>query len=118
MYGDGAALLDHATGGNDTLVSGPNDDQMWGDAATVARSAIRGADTFVFSPANGHDTIEDFQPGQDHIELKGYASITSFAQLHADITNTHAGALITFDANDTILVLNDHHLTQGDFIFT
>jgi Ca2+-binding RTX toxin-like protein len=118
MYGDGAALLDHARGGNDTLISGPNDDQMWGDAATVARTATTGADTLVFSPLNAHDTIEDFQPGQDHIELQGYANIASFAQLMPFVTDTKAGALIAFDASDSILVVNDHHLTSGDFIFT
>jgi hypothetical protein len=118
IYGDGAALLDHATGGNDMLISGLNDDEMWGDAATVARTAITGADTFVFSPTNGHDTIEDFQPGQDHIELKGYADITNIAQLMPYVTDTTTGALITFDANDSILVLNDQNLTSGDFIFT
>ena len=105
-------------GGNDTLISGPNNDQMWGDAATVAPTATTGADTFVFSSPNAHDTIEDFQPGKDHIDLKGYEDITSFSQLAPHITDTTAGALITFDPNDSILVMNDHNLTSGDFFFT
>jgi len=118
MYGDGQELLDHARGGNDTLISGSGNDQMWGDAAIVAPTAHAGADTFVFSPPNGHDTVMDFQPGQDHIELKGYVDITNFSQLAPHITDTAAGALITFDTNDSVLVANDHHLISGDFLFT
>jgi hypothetical protein len=91
---------------------------MWGDAVTVAQTAQTGNDTFVFSAPNAHDTIEDFQPGKDHIELKGYEDITNFDQLAPHITDTAAGALITFDPNDSILVANDHHLTSGDFFFT
>jgi hypothetical protein len=32
--------------------------------------------------------------------------------------DTAQGSLITIDANDSILVMNDHHLTSGDFFFT
>jgi Ca2+-binding RTX toxin-like protein len=116
MYGDGASLLDHATGGNNTLISGAANDIMWGDAATVSPTATTGPNLFVFSPPNGNDSIMDFKPGLDHIELKAYG-FTSFNSVADLITNTAQGALITFDANDSILVANDHHLTSGDFIF-
>jgi Ca2+-binding RTX toxin-like protein len=123
MYGDSLELLDHAKGGNDTLISGPGNDQMWGDAATVAPT---GADTFVFSlarinapsPAIGHDQIMDFQPGQDHIELQGFSQVTNFDQVASHTTDTAQGSLITIDANNSILVTNDHNLTSGDFFFT
>src|SRR6185312_9210404 len=126
MYGDGAQLLDHAKGGNDTLISGPRDDQMWGDAAIVAPTAQTGADRFVFSlalidqpsPSIGHDTIMDFQSGQDHIEIQGFENITNFADVQSHTTDTAQGSLITIDATDSILVGNDHNLTSGDFIFT
>ena len=126
MYGDGLELLDHAKGGNDTLISGPGNDQMWGDAATVAPTAQTGADIFDFSlvkiggasPAIGHDTIEDFQPGKDHIEIQGFENVTSFADVQSHTTDTPQGAMIAIDANDSILLANDHNLTASDFFFT
>jgi hypothetical protein len=126
MYGDGLRLLDHSKGGNDTLISGSGNDQMWGDAATIAPTAQTGTDTFVFSlalihgtsPSIGHDTIEDFQPGQDHIQIQGFENVTSFADVASHTTDTAQGALITIDANDSILVANDHNLNSGDFFFT
>jgi Ca2+-binding RTX toxin-like protein len=115
MYGDGAELLDHAKGGNDTLISGANNDQMWGDAATVAPTARTGTDNFVFSPPNGQDTINDFERGKDHIDLKafGFGSFNDVASL---IEDTQNGALISFDANDSILVVGVHHEATTDFI--
>jgi Ca2+-binding RTX toxin-like protein len=115
MYGDGAALLDHAKGGNDTLISGKGNDRMWGDAATVAPTAQTGADTFVFSPPNGQDQIMDFQPGQDHIELKGFG-FNNFNDVASHIQDTPNGALITFDANDSVLIVGVHHLSASDFL--
>jgi len=115
MYGDGAELLDRAKGGNDTLISGPYGEHMWGDAATIARTAQTGADIFVFSPPNGQDTIHDFERGKDHIDLKAFG-FGGFNDLASHIQDTQDGALIVFDANDSILVLGVHHLSAGDFI--
>ncbi|HET9149624.1 MAG TPA: carbohydrate-binding domain-containing protein, partial [Alphaproteobacteria bacterium] len=121
MYGDGFELLDNSQGGNDTLISGPADDQMWGDAATVAPTAQTGDDLFVFNRASannlGNDTIEDFQPGKDHIELQNYSGVSSFSDLSSHITDTSSGETITFDSQNTILVANDHNLTASDFLF-
>jgi hypothetical protein len=115
MYGDGLQLLDHATGGNDRLISGAGNDQMWGDAAVVAPTAARGANTFVFSGPNGQDTIMDFQQGKDHIELDGYG-LKNFKDVASHIQYTADGALITFDASDSILLVGINHLAANDFI--
>jgi len=121
MYGDGYELLDNAQGGNDTLISGPANDQMWGDAAVVSPTAQTGDDTFVFNRTSftnlGNDTIEDFQPGKDRIEMQNYSGVSSFSDLSSHITDTSGGSLITFDSQNTILVANDHNLTAGDFLF-
>jgi hypothetical protein len=121
MYGDGGSLLDAAIGGNDTLISGPANDQMWGDAATVAPTAQTGDDMFVFNRSSasdlGNDTIEDFQPGKDHIELQNYSGVASFDDLLSHIADTSDGSLITFDSQNTILVAHDHQLTASDFQF-
>jgi Ca2+-binding RTX toxin-like protein len=49
-----------AVGGNDKLVSGTGNDDMWGDAQSISGNAKGGNDTFVFNFGNGHDKIEDF----------------------------------------------------------
>lgn len=120
MYGDGLTLSGHAHGGNDTLVSGQGStDLMWGDAATVGPDATTGADRFVFAPANGHDQIMDFQLGKDIIELAGFG-FTGFQDLASHFQATPDGVLISFDANDDILVhgVTPSQLTSSDFVFT
>ncbi|HTI87309.1 MAG TPA: hypothetical protein VL966_11945 [Alphaproteobacteria bacterium] len=122
IYGDGHELLDHARGGDDVLVSGAANDLMWGDAPVVAPTAQTGADTFLFDrasqPSLGNDTIEDFEPGKDHISLQNYSGVATFGDLTSHIADTTAGSLITFDAQNTILVVNDHNLTASDFAFS
>ena len=58
-----AMMSGNAHGGNDVLVSGTGNDQMWGDAQVVSGNAQGGNDTSVFKPGNGHDTIGDFGQG-------------------------------------------------------
>ena len=50
----------YGTSGNDTI------DGLGGDDLLIG---LGGADTFVLSPRSGHDTIFDFTPGTDKIEL-------------------------------------------------
>jgi hypothetical protein len=119
LYGDGAELLGHATGGDDTIVgttSAP--DLMWGDAATVAATATTGADLFVFQPDNNHDQIMDFEPGKDRIELDGFG-FSGFADLASHFQTTADGVLISFDADNDVLVrgVTVAQLTAGDFVF-
>ncbi|MDU8945118.1 hypothetical protein [Ovoidimarina sediminis] len=76
LIGDFGAVTstDHAvtvTGGDDTLVSSPNDDILWGDVRDYSDlvTVIGGADTFVFDGFEGNDTIMDFELGKDRIEV-------------------------------------------------
>ncbi|MDB5445750.1 MAG: hypothetical protein JWQ97_1067, partial [Phenylobacterium sp.] len=102
----------------DRLISGQGaDDRMWGDAATVSPHATTGADVFEFAAANGHDVIEDFQPGKDHIELHQTA-FHSFADLAGVIQQTAQGVMLQFDANNSILVAGVSQVGAGDFLFT
>lgn len=119
LYGDGQTLAGHAHAGDDVLISGPSDDQMWGDAAVVGPHATRGVNRFVFAPQNGHDQIMDFQPAKDHIELDGFG-FGSFQALAKLFHTTPDGVLISFDANDDILVRNVsvNQLHPGEFILT
>ena len=123
MYGDGAELLDRSKGGNDVLISAQSvNDRMWGDAAVVAPTAKTGADTFIFGPFNGRDTILDFQSGKDHIQLRDFG-FTSFDDVASHLQSTSDGAVIAFDTmsfgvQDSILVVGVAQLGASDFILS
>jgi len=118
MFGDGAELLDRSRGGNDTLVSAANGNEtMWGDAAVVAPTAHTGADTFVFLPRNGKDTIMDFELGNDKIELNGFG-FDELSDFTDAITYTEQGAVIALDDANSILVVGVTGLGASDFILS
>jgi hypothetical protein len=105
------------TSGKDVIFTTGNNDTLTGGA---------GADQFVFkvsSNANS-DTITDFAQGQDHIDLRAFASvntdnITQWLTTHATQSQTNpADAVLTLDANDSVTLKNvvAAHLTANDFI--
>jgi hypothetical protein len=72
-----------------------------------------GADQFVFTANTGHDTVTDFTPGQDRIDLFdnlpfGSGSPASFNAwiTSADVEQLASGTLIHLDAGDSILLSN------------
>ena len=83
-------------------------------------------DTFVFAPNSNHDTIMNFTPGQDHIDLSAVVSgvvSTSDANTwfseHVAVSPTNsADTLITIDSADTITLhgVAKANLSQSDFI--
>jgi Ca2+-binding RTX toxin-like protein len=110
---EGGAGLDVIDGGagSDVIIGGLGGDQLFGGNDTVR-------DTFVFRDyhdsmnhttvvdhqyvQDGIDTIRDFRPGQDVIDLSGLESqVAGGAQLHWIDTNTdftgHAGEIRVFD---------------------
>jgi Ca2+-binding RTX toxin-like protein len=95
-------------GGNDTLVGGQGDDVMTGAGGQVAGASD--ADTFFFQlysesgPGKiGNDTITDYQPGTDQIELANLGS-------HAvHVAQDQDNAVMTIDGVvGSITVLNTH----------
>jgi hypothetical protein len=90
---------------------------MWGDAAVMGKRAKGGADDFVFSPNNGRDSIMDFAHGVDHVELAGFG-FTGFGNIQSLISYTADGALLTFDASNSVLVVGINELIASDFLFT
>jgi hypothetical protein len=62
-------------------------------------------DTFVFHPGIGADTINNFNPTVDTIELDHFANAQSLQQLASLITtDTHGDALIELGHNDSIAI--------------
>jgi hypothetical protein len=64
-----------------------------------------GGDTFLFHPGMGTETISNFNPRVDNIELDHFANVQNMRQLAADITsNAHGDAVIELGHNDSITV--------------
>lgn len=113
--------------GNDTLIGGAGDDNLVGDFATVAITGDglveTGADTFVFSPGSGLDTIHDFEVGKDKIDISGYGvTATDFSTWAVDHISESAGqTVIDFDGTtddiDHVTILTTG-LDSGDFLLS
>ena len=67
------------SGGDDVLMDGAGQDRMTGGA---------GADIFVLAKDGATDTITDFTPGQDRLDLSGWGLLRSPAQLTMQATAT------------------------------
>jgi Ca2+-binding RTX toxin-like protein len=102
--GNGAANVIAGNDGNNTL------------------TGLAGADTFVFKPGFGHDTIADYSVGQDNVNVD-HTMFADFAALIAHAADDGLGnTVITADANNSITltgvtkaVLAQH---QSDWHFT
>jgi VCBS repeat-containing protein len=89
------------------LIGGPGD---------VLNAASFGQDTFVFANNFGHDTINNFHPALDFIQLQ-QSQFGSLAAVMADIQQVGADSVLTLDANHVITIANTPHasLTAADF---
>ena len=96
LFGLGANDTLIGGNGNDTLAGGNGDDVMTGGA---------GNDLFAIGANDGDDTITDFTPGTDVLDLGMVSEITSFADLIAShAVNDGSGNLtITYGANTVFL---------------
>jgi Ca2+-binding RTX toxin-like protein len=94
---NGGAGADFINGlsGNDRIEGKGGADQLIGG---------QGSDTFVFKPGFGKDVIMDFSPaGTAHDVIEVTTSLfPDWNALQGAITDSGQGAVITFDANDTI----------------
>jgi VCBS repeat-containing protein len=105
-----------ATSGDDVIFSTVHDDILKGGA---------GADQFVFAEHMGNDTIVDFSPGQDKIDLLAnlpftpddVASFNSWLNSSA-VAQAGVDTLIQFEGNNSILLSNvaKANLHMSDFI--
>jgi VCBS repeat-containing protein len=104
----GATLTAAATfNAHQILVGGPGD---------ILNAASFGQDTFVFADNFGHETINNFHPALDVIQLQ-QSQFGSLAAVMADIQQVGADSVLTLDANHVITITNTPHtsLTASDF---
>jgi len=94
-------------GAHQILIGGPGD---------TLNAASYGLDTFVFANNFGHDTINNFHPTLDVIQLQ-QSQWGSLANVMADIHQVGADSVLTLDANHVITIANIQHtsLTAADF---
>lgn len=74
--------------GDDTLIGNKGNDDLWGGPD---------ADTFVFAPGSGFDTIVDYQAGLDEIVIQGTG---------ATVSQSGTNVLIGLDSGDSVTVEN------------
>ena len=97
LYGGRGDDLLFGDGGDDALYGNAGNDTLDGGAGTDTLTGGTGADTFVFAAGHGADTITDFTPGEDRIDLSAFADLGGLASL-----------TLTADGSDTVLDLSAH----------
>jgi VCBS repeat-containing protein len=92
---------------HETLVGGPGD---------ILNAGNFGQDTFVFAGNFGHETINNFHPALDVIQLQ-QSQFGSLANVMADLQQVGSDSVLTLDANHVITITNTQHtsLTASDF---
>jgi hypothetical protein len=83
-------------------------------------TASSGHDLLVFSQPIGHDTIYNFDPSADQIDLIGYAGFGGFSDIQAHTADDAAGnAVITLGDGQSITLhgVDAASLNSGDFVF-
>ena len=71
----------------------------------MSASIGAGNETFVFNPGIGADTINNFNPQADMIELDHFADVENLQQLAAAITtDAHGDATIELGHGDSIAI--------------
>ncbi len=113
--------------GNDIVQGGAGNDIIRGGAGDDTISGGRGSDIFIFegpavslNPTPGHDTILDFQRGQDNLRLELFGQV-SFADL--DISVSNGNSVIDLSeyyghapGTETITVIGVTTLAASDFL--
>jgi Ca2+-binding RTX toxin-like protein len=101
LTGGAAADILLGGAGPDRLAGGAGDDILIDGAGADTLTGGAGADVFVMSADGGADTITDFTPGVDRIDLSGWGMLRSLDQL--TLTATATGLRIAF--GDEVLLV-------------
>lgn len=109
-------LLDGAAG-NDLVEGGGGNDIIMDGAGTDTLSGGDGNDLFVMASDGTLDTVRDFEPGMDRIDLSGWNRLYSVSQL--TIESVTGGARVSFGAEILqIMTASGDSLSYTDFLMT
>ncbi len=116
--GYGNTVLDGSAGGatitaaatfnaHEVLIGGPGD---------TLNAANFGQDTFVFAGDFGHNTVNNFHPALDIIQLQA-SQFGSLANVFADLHQVGADSVLTLDASHVVTITNTAvaNLTSANF---
>jgi Ca2+-binding RTX toxin-like protein len=84
------------TAGNDVIIGGLGNNQLFGDG---------GSDTFVYSVGGGIDTVLDFTPTLDKIQLIG-SGFASAQEALAQFFQDAGGLTLSLSDNDRLVLAN------------
>ena len=119
LKGGGGNDMITGQAGDDRIIGGTGNDWLFGGNAAYPGVTGTGRDTFVFAPGHGHDTIADFNHGEDKIDLSAFSGVTGFSDLTVkqdgdnvviDLSK-HGGGSISLSYTD----LDD--VDAADFVF-
>jgi hypothetical protein len=115
LGGSASAELISSLGGDDTVYAGDGDDTIIGGAGNDYIEGGAGADVFVHGRGDGPDSLGDFTPGTDRIEIRGYtqAEVAITTTTYADAS----GQLITFADNGHVWMPNVAADSTIDLVF-
>jgi Ca2+-binding RTX toxin-like protein len=91
--------------GNDRISVGAGDDIIHDGSGSDVLTGGAGADTFVLRYDESTDTITDFTPGEDRLDLSVWPNLRSMTQLYFTLTPT--GVRIAY--GDDTLILNSQN---------
>ena len=102
LLGDGDEVSGNARCGDDILIGGAGNDQLYGDhienVNTDLTNVKRGTDCFVFAQGSGLDTIVDFEDGRDVIDVSSFAGIDNFADVGSQAAQVGSDVVIDLGA--------------------
>lgn len=109
LFGNSGNNALYGFGGGDILDGKKGDDKLFGGA---------GFDTFVFKTGYKHDTIMDFEPGTDKIDVGKWGAIGDFDDIKDHASSSH-GDLVIRVGNDVLQINNTklNELDTNDFMF-
>jgi serralysin len=113
--GNHSVTIDHVasqtvtgTASNDVIIGGLGNNQLFGDA---------GSDTFVYSVGGGIDTVLDFTPTIDKIQLVG-SGFASAQEALAQFLQDAGGLTLSFSDNDRLVLANTTQIGEEHILLT
>ena len=103
----------------DDYAGGDGDDTLEGTSRDEIFTGGGGADTFVFEPGHGRDTITDFTAGTDKIDLSAFVGITGVRDFWCWQDGDDAVIYLSHQDGGRIILegVSVRELSASDFIF-